>query len=469
MRPVLTPDETARLDAAAADTVDVLMDRAGYAVATAAAGMGAGYGARVTVLAGHGNNGGDGWVAARYLAKRGVGVTVHPFGSPRHDSPAERALVAARAAGVRISDDPPPADLVVDAVFGSGFRGVLPVAVVAAVEPGIPVLAVDIPSGVEAASGAVEGAAVTADRTLALHALKPGHLLGEGPDRCGEVEVADIGLHGGDPVFLVADDAVDAPRPARGRTAHKWSAGSVLVVGGSPGFTGAPLLAATAAAHFGAGLVTILSPGGIHGLISGRTWGVISRGVGSGERFSAADVAEVLQVGRRFDVMVLGPGLGVGVDAFVRGLVAAWDKPLVVDADGLNSLDSADLLAGRPASTVITPHAGEFTRLTEDPPTFVAACELAEATGVVVLLKGTPTFVVGEQRWAVATGGRELATAGTGDVLAGVIGALWARGLDAETAARSAAYWHGVAGADLAASTAVTSDDLAVHVGRFAW
>ena len=112
---------------------------------------------------------------------------------------------------------------------------------------------------------------------------------------------------------------------------------------------------------------------------------------------------------------------------------------------------------------------GEFSRLTGTPPSFGAACELAEAAGVVVLLKGGPTFVVGEQRWAVDSGGPELATAGTGDVLAGMVGALWSRGLDGETAGRSAAYWHGVAGGDLATTTAVTAEDLASHVGRFAW
>ncbi len=468
MRPVLTPEETARVDAASADPVDVLMERAGGAVALAAVRMGAGYGRRVTVLAGRGNNGGDGWVAARHLTRRGAAVTVRPFGSPRAGSAPERALIAARSAGVAVSDNPAPADLVIDAVFGSGFRGSMAVEVIAAVEPGAPVLSVDIPSGVEAATGQVQGPVVTAHRTVALHSLKPGHLLGDGPDHCGEIEVADIGLGGGDPLFVVCDEA-DAPRPARHRSAHKWSAGSVLVVGGSPGFSGAPLLAATAAQRFGAGLVTVLTPEGVHRIVGGRPSGVISRGIGSGDRFAASDVAEVLQAGTRFDVMVLGPGLGVDVDRFVQDLVAAWDKALVLDADGLNSLGSPDPVAGRSAPTVITPHAGEFSRLTGTPPSFGAACELAEAAGVVVLLKGGPTFVVGEQRWAVDSGGPELATAGTGDVLAGMVGALWSRGLDGETAGRSAAYWHGIAGGDLATTTAVTAEDLADHVGRFAW
>ncbi len=168
--------------------------------------------------------------------------------------------------------------------------------------------------------------------------------------------------------------------------------------------------------------------------------------------------------------MVLGPGLGVDVDRFVQDLVAAWDKPLVLDADGLNSLESADPGRRSPAPTVITPHAGEFSRLTEDPTELRRRLRAGRGRPAwSCCSRAGPTFVVGEQRWAVDSGGPELATAGTGDVLAGMVGALWSRGLDGETAGRSAAYWHGVAGADLATTTAVTAEDLADHVGRFAW
>ncbi|MBA2336737.1 MAG: NAD(P)H-hydrate dehydratase [Acidimicrobiia bacterium] len=464
---MLTPTEMARVDAAADVPVEVLMDRAGHAVALAAVRMGAGYGRRVTILAGPGNNGGDGYVAARHLRRRGVATTVRPFGTPRPGSVAAGAKDAAIAAGVPVTDDPPPADLVIDAVFGGGFRGPMDAAAVAAVDPAATVLAVDIPSGVDAATGAVAGPAITADRTVAFHALKPGHLLGEGPERSGVVEVADIGLTGGDPVFMVCDDG-DAPRPRRGRTTHKWSVGSVVVVGGSPGLSGAPLLAATAASRFGAGIVAILTPAGVHDAIAARTGEVISTGIGDGARFAPGDVEEVLAAASRFDVMVLGPGLGAGTERFVQGLTAAWGRPLVLDADGLNGLGGPDAVAARSAPTVLTPHGGEFTRLTGEPPSLAAAAELAEATGSVVLLKGSPTFVVGEESWAVTSGGPELATAGTGDVLSGMVAALCGRGLDVEIAARSAAHWHGVAGSSLGAATTVTAPGLAVHAGRFA-
>lgn len=468
MRPVLTPTEMARIDAAADVPVEVLMDRAGHAVALAAVRMGAGYGRRVTVLAGPGNNGGDGYVAARHLRRRGVAVIVRPFGTPRPGSAAAGAQDAAIAVGVPVSSNPPPADIVIDAVFGGGFRGAMDAAVIAAVDSTAAVLAVDIPSGVDAATGTVAGPAITADRTVAFHALKPGHLLGEGLERCGLVEVADIGLTGGDPVFTVCEDG-DAPRTGRRRTAHKWSAGSVVVVGGSPGLTGAPLLAATAASRFGAGIVAVLTPAGVHDAIAARTGEVISAGIGDGARFAPDDVDEVLAAASRFDVMVLGPGLGAGTEQFVQGIIAAWEGPLVLDADGLNGLGGPEPVTGRAAPTVLTPHGGEFTRLTGEPASFAAAAGLAEATGTVVLLKGSPTFVVGAERWAVTSGGAELATAGTGDVLAGMVAALCGRGLDAETAARSAAHWHGVAGASLAEATTVTAPELAVHAGRFAW
>ena len=221
MKAVISPEESARLDAAAAEEVGVLMERAGAGVAVAAARMGAGYGARVAVLAGTGNNGGDGWVAARHLARRGAAVTVHRLGAPRSQASRD-AATAALLAGVHVTDlaGPAPADLVIDALFGAGFRGDLPPAAVAWSATGLPVLAVDVPSGLSAATGESVSGTFRAARTVTFHAMKPGHLLGTGPEHCGTVEVVDIGLRGGAVEFRVADDA-DCPRPARARTAHK--------------------------------------------------------------------------------------------------------------------------------------------------------------------------------------------------------------------------------------------------------
>ncbi len=479
MKPVITPAESARLDAAAEEPVEVLMERAGLAVAIAAARMGAGYGTRIAVLAGPGNNGGDGYVAARHLARRGASVTVHALGYPRGDGgPARKAAVAAVAGGVRVVplDRPAAADLVVDALFGAGFRGELPPAAAAWARAGRRVLAVDVPSGLDAATGEVRGAAFNAERTVTFHALKVGHLVGEGPDRSGAVEIVDIGLPpypdpphlagpGAGPELLLCEQA-DAPLPARARTAHKWSAGSVLVAGGSPGLTGAPLLAARAALAFGAGAVAVACPGALAGYYEVMAPGLMTVAVGDARRFEPADAADLLDQAARYDVLVLGPGLGKDMDKFVAGVVEGRSGRLVVDADGLNALPAPPALARRAGETVLTPHHGEFRRMAGVEPGYSAAFDYARRARSTLLLKGNPTFVVGGERWVIASGGPELATIGTGDVLTGMIAALWAQGLGGETATRAAAYWHGRAGADLAREQTVTAEALAGAVGR---
>ena len=189
--------------------------------------------------------------------------------------------------------------------------------------------------------------------------------------------------------------------------------------------------------------------------------------IGSGQRFGTTSAPAVLAAGERFDVMALGPGLGTGREGFVQALLEQWDRPLVLDADAIAAA-GVEALAARCHPTVITPHAGEFLRLTGEDAGYRQAADLASRTGAVVLLKGNPTVIAGEETWLVASGGPELATLGSGDVLTGMIAALMARGLDAETAARSAAYRHGRAAADLAAVETVTAAGLARHVGRFA-
>jgi hydroxyethylthiazole kinase-like uncharacterized protein yjeF len=468
MQLVISPQESARLDAESSVPVEQLMERAGMGVAIAASRVGASYGDRVAVLAGKGNNGGDGYVAARHLARRGCAVTVHALVPP--EGAAATAADRAKAAGVAVTTigSPTHAHLVVDAVFGTGFRGVLPGVLQAWIGHDAPVLAVDVPSGLDAATGNVSGGSFSAVKTVTFHALKPGHLLGEGPERCGEVEVIDIGLVGGQPELLVCDER-DALRPARARDSHKWAVGSVAVVGGSPGLTGAPLLTATSALEFGAGAVILICPRALQSTYAAASAQVMTMGVGSGARFSGADVDDVLAAAARYDVLVLGPGLGAGQEDFVAGVVAGQSGKLIVDADGLNSLAGPDALAERAAPTMITPHAGEFQRLTGKRSDYKIAAGLTDSAGVVVVLKGNPTFVLGSERWVVRSGGPELATIGSGDVLAGMIGSLWARGLDGDVAARSAAYWHGRAGADRAVSGTVTAETLARSVGAYAF
>ncbi|MDH3730915.1 MAG: NAD(P)H-hydrate dehydratase [Acidimicrobiia bacterium] len=468
MKPVITPDESARLDAVATDPVEVLMDRAGFGVAVAAAGMGAGYGTKVIMLCGPGNNGGDGYVAARYLRQRGADVSVRALVYPKgEDSPARRAGTAATAAGVPIEplQGPEEADLVVDALFGSGFHGVLDGPVAMWSEADRRVLSVDLPSGLNGTLGTAAGPCFTAERTVTFGALKTGHLLADGPSHSGRVEVVDIGLGEGEAEFFLCEPE-DAPIPPRPRDAHKWSAGSVLVIGGSRGLTGAPLLAALAALHSGAGAVKLACPGRLEAGYASHPE-IMTIGIGDDERFDAADVPALLAAAERFDVVVLGPGLGPDQEKFVAAIADGVAGNLLIDADALNAIGAAEALATRDGETILTPHGGEFRRLTEKAPTPRAAGKLAAASSSTVVLKGPTTFVAGSERWAVASGGPELATVGTGDVLAGAIAALWSRGLDAEVAARAGAFWHGRAGTDLARQQTVTADALAVGMGRF--
>ncbi|MEA2024456.1 MAG: NAD(P)H-hydrate dehydratase [Actinomycetota bacterium] len=468
MEPLITPAETNRLDMASDDPAEMLMERAGLGVALTAVEMGIGYGDRVIVLAGRGNNGGDGYVAAKHLARRGVQVSVRSFGYPRGDGgPARAAAVAARRAGVRVAElgEPESADLIIDAVFGVGFRGALPEVILPWTRLEVPVLAVDVPSGLDATTGTVENAAFYADVTVTFQAAKTGHLLGEGPERSGELFIFDIGLGEPRPELMLCEE-IDAPKPVRTRHAHKWSVGSVAVVGGSPGITGAAMLAARSAIAAGAGAATVICPGALQPIYATMDAGVMSRGAGAGERFTPDDVEAVLTAAERYDVLALGPGLGPVDRAFVEGLLERWDGPVVLDADGLNALDGPAALT-RDHDTIITPHAGEFNRLTALTATHGAATDLARESGAVVLLKGNPTFVAdGDATWVVASGGSELATIGTGDVLTGMAGAFVAGGLPATIAARSAAYHHGAAGARLAQTETVTATELASEIAR---
>jgi len=450
-------------------SVGTLMERAGLGVALTAVRMGAAYGSKVIVLAGPGNNGGDGYVAARHLKQRGVEVEVHALGYPKgDDAPARKAAVTAVDAGVQVVPlgDPESADLIIDALFGAGFRGSLPDDAVPWIGHPAPVLAVDLASGLDGLDGSVAGPAFTAEATVAFDFAKVGHFLGEGPSRTGELHVVPIGLPDPEPEFMMCD-AEDSPVPIRSQDAHKWSVGSVVVVGGSVGLVGAAVMASEAALRFGAGAVRLIVPTGLRAEAAAGRPGLMTMGIGGTDSFGPSDVGQILEALGRFDVLVLGPGLGRGRGTLVGTILERWERPLVLDADGISGASISTLVA-RSAPTIITPHAGEFERLSGSPATAPAAFALAADTGSVVLLKGNPTFIGGEQRWAVDSGGPELATIGTGDVLAGMIGALVACGLDPEVAARSAAYRHGLAGKHLAAVTSVTAMGLLDEIGRWA-
>jgi ADP-dependent NAD(P)H-hydrate dehydratase / NAD(P)H-hydrate epimerase len=463
--PVITPAEAGRLDRASTVGVDVLMDRAGRAVANAAVAMGATYGKRLVVLVGPGNNGGDGYVAARLLRERGVGVRVRALSGPKTDA-AVLACERAAATGVMIENlvEPEPFDLVIDALFGGGFRPGTDPTVDAWIDSDQRVLAVDIPSGVDPLTGKVDGGAFRAERTVTFGAHKVGHVLNQGPDYSGLVEVADIGLPVPQPAMYLTEES-DVPIPRRTRTAHKWSAGSVLVVGGAVGMTGAAVMAARAALHFGAGAVGLAVPD-------------------PAAQVAASTAPELLHhrledIPERYQVLVIGPGLGRDHDDLATKLISTWSGPVVVDADALSLVTESDLKsvtvsppsggrtgeAGR--GVVLTPHAGEFEGMGGGEPLPENATALAQKLGAIVLLKGNPTVVAGSERpWIINSGGPELATIGTGDVLAGMLGALLAQGLEPAVAARTAAFWHGTAGARLARRTTVTATGLIEEIGR---
>jgi NAD(P)H-hydrate epimerase len=398
MLPVLTPEEMAAVDAAAPEPVEELIARAAAAVARHAVDLlGGTYGRRVVVVAGKGNNGNDGRVAAERLARRGVRVRVVP---------------AAEA-----PDRLPPCDLVVDAAYGTGFRGTYhPLAAV---------------------------------RTVTFAALKPGLLFEPGRAFTGEVVVADIGLdvsRAG--VFLVTADDVAGWLPVRAADAHKWRA-AVVLAAGSPGMTGAAHLATAAALRAGAGMVRVASPGIDHDP------GLPTEAVGIAAPASGWAPVVREQLGRA-GALVVGPGLGrsdAAAEAVVD-LVGGAEVPTVVDGDGLSILGerAAEVLGRRadPASVVLTPHDGEFARLAGGPPgddRIAAARDLAARLGCVVLLKGPTTVVAApDGRVLLSTAGdQRLATAGTGDVLSGLVGALLARGAPPHEAAAAAAWCHGTA------------------------
>ncbi len=470
MKPVVSSDQSKQQDAAYDGDLGAVMERAGFAVARQASALGGTYGSRVAVLAGTGNNGGDGYVAARHLARRGARVTVMALGEPRTVE-AAAAHLAWRASGGEVGrlGDPVVANLLIDAVFGVGFHGDLPGDMSAWTGHPAPVVAVDVPSGLDATTGDAAAGTLPATVTVALSNYKLGHFLGDGPDMVGDLALVDLGMDPAEATLLLCEQS-DAPRPERPRDSHKWSAGSVGVIGGSAGMAGAAVLAAKAALNFGAGAVATFVPGDLAAEIDAAHPEIMTHAAGSGDSLAEADPAEVLAAAARFSVLIVGPGMGAGTSGFVAGLLQKTDKPVILDADGLNAI-SVQTLVDRRSATVITPHTGEFTRLVGQPGDHVAVQDLAERTGSTVLLKGPASIIAsaGSSPWLVTSGGRELATVGSGDVLAGMIGALWARGLDPATAARSGAFWHGEAGARLAATSSVTADSLAEAARRFAF
>jgi NAD(P)H-hydrate epimerase len=419
-------------------TAEELMERAGRAVADEILRS---YpeARRIAAVCGGGANGGDGRIALRVLCEAG------------------RDAVE--------TDDLAGADLVVDALFGTGFRGE-PRAEAAELIGRInatsaPVVSVDVPSGVDASTGEATGAAVEADVTVTFHGRKVGLVVAPGRFRAGRVVVADIGLEPAPTAAVRATPAILERVPRRGAGDTKFTAGSLLVVGGAPGTTSAAVLSSRAALRADAGYVTLAVPA--DSLVVAETLALepVKRG------FEWADAVDTLEADLgRATALALGPGLGRSDEArtLVRRLLERAQLPVVVDADGLYGLEPID----REGPLVLTPHAGEAARLLDTDSAWVAAHRLeaaarcAERFGATVLLKGADTIVRAPDGRTIVcdTGPPSLATAGTGDVLTGVLGAFLAKGLDPVDAAAAAAVAHGLAARGVPHAAGLVASDV---------
>lgn len=464
-----------------------LMEAAGTAVAEAVRSLAPS--GPVRIVCGKGNNAGDGLVAARLLAETGFEADVLLLW-PADQLSADAAANFERVAGAR---EVGPAEIehalggsgaVVDAIFGTGFSGAArsPAAdAIAAINAsGAPVVAADIASGVDAATGEVEGPAVEATVTVAFHAAKLGHRIAPGKPHTGELRVAEIGIPPGAPVEPAGGEIgekVLALQPRRGPASTKFTSGQVLVAGGSRGLTGAVTLSATAAIRAGAGYATAAVPADLEPIFEVKLTEVMTRACPSEDGAFARDAADtVLEAAHRAAAVVLGPGIGreAGAPDVARWVAHEVDAPLVLDADGLNAHEGAlARLAERSQPTVITPHAGELGRLLARSSEEIgrhrlaAAREAAAAAECVVVLKGDDTLVVdgssADGTVAVnVVSAPALATAGTGDVLAGTIGALLARGLGAFEAACCAVRANTTAGV-IAAEQVGSAESVIAH------
>jgi ADP-dependent NAD(P)H-hydrate dehydratase / NAD(P)H-hydrate epimerase len=471
MEPLFDAPEMRATDAWAIETKGVpsldLMERAGEGLARVVAQRAPA--GRIAIVCGKGNNGGDGLVAARLLRQAGRDVEVLAVWPPQWiEGDAGEQLK-------RLPGEEPAAfdaarldrtHVIVDALLGTGSTGAPrdPAGtVIAAMNAAkAPVVAADVPSGVDASTGEVAGEAVQAVATATFHRAKPGLWINPGKACAGAVEVIDIGIPRGGPAkpdtgLIGAGALRDMPRRTAAST--KFSSGNVFVIGGSSGLTGAPTMAALAAMRAGAGYVTVAAPRSLEQTFSVRLLEAMMVGLPEDQGTLIAEAVEpALRAIRRADAVVLGPGLGrtPGAQAFAREMFERIDVPLLIDADGLNALAGVfpEDLPHRRWPTVLTPHAGELGRMLDVESAEVGRARLAHARAAAaksrafVVLKGDDTLVADPSgRVAISRGDAPaLATAGTGDVLSGVIGAMLAKGLPPAQAACAGVYAHVRAG-----------------------
>lgn len=429
--PLLTAEETRRAEEAYPGSLDELMERAGAAVAELVLRS---FPGRVSVVCGRGKNGGDGRICARVLREAGREVDI--------------------VEGVGDLGRP---DVIVDALLGIGMEGspredaARMIDLINAAER--PVVAVDVPSGVNASTGEVAGPAVRATATVTFGAAKVGLAVAPGFLHAGAVTVAPLGLRPREHEHSLVPASALLEVPAKHARSTKYSAGSVLIVGGSRGLTGAPMLAALAAQRADAGYVAVAAPESALPILESTLLEVVKRPLteDSSGRLLPRAADAVLTAAERADAVAIGPGLGRsdGTVELVRLLLERLDRPVVLDADALWELDPF----ARPAPTVLTPHSGELARLLGttsdeiDNHRLDAVRRAASRFGAVTLLKGADTLVASPREGVLVAsyGTPALATAGTGDVLTGVVAAFLAKGLEPRFAAAAAAVAHGVA------------------------
>jgi len=485
---LVTAQQMKELDRRATEEGEVpsleLMENAGTSVFEVASRMlGSPVGKRIIIMAGRGNNGGDGFVAARYLVEEGADVGIFLIGDPKEvQGDAKVNMEAAERDRIPLAVVTDPADipelhdvdLIIDALLGTGIKGKVAPSLTGAInainESECPVLAVDVPSGIDADTGAIHGVCVKANATVTFALPKLGLFLLPGAEYVGELTVADIGIpkrilkDSGSKVSAITSEFAARSLLARPCDAHKGDFGHLAVLAGSVGMTGAAALTAEGGLRIGAGLVTLGAPQSLNDILEVKLTEVMTLPIPeSGNRcFGLESVEAALELIDRCDAVAIGPGLGRREETvvFIREILPKIQKPMVIDADGLNAIaENVGAFDELQSPTIITPHPGELARLigTEvgeiQSKRLEIAAETAELFGVVVVLKGAKTVIADPsgETFINPTGNPGMASGGVGDVLTGAIGGLLAQGVSPLNAAVCGVYLHGLAG-DLAMS-----------------